>query len=221
MATEPSAAPSAAAPRADAGTARALEHLTSLLVPGERLEAHAMQRRLFALTHRRVMVAGTTARFIALSRGLFGGFHLDDVRWQDLSDAHLRVGILSATLVISAYSGAEGGELASAARGTRAMTFTGLRKDEAQAVYRLCQAQEQAWREKRRVRELEEMRAKSGGVQIGPAFAAAPPAAPGAAAGPDGGTAGARLERAREMLSKGLITDAEYEQIKAKIVSEL
>jgi hypothetical protein len=218
MATEPSAAPPAAAPGADAGTARALEHLTSLLVPGERLEAYAMQRRIFALTHRRVMVAGTTARFIALSRGLFGGFHPEDVRWQDLNDAHLRVGILSATLVISAYSGAEGGELASAARGARTMTFAGLRKDEAQAVYRLCQAQEQAWREKRRVRELEEMRAKSGGVHIASALgAAAGPAAPD----PEGATPGARLERAKEMLSKGLITDAEYEQIKAKIVSEL
>jgi Short C-terminal domain len=217
MATEPSAAPSAAAPRADAGTARALEHLNSLLVPGERLEAYAVQRRLFALTHRRVVVAGTTARFIALSRGLFGGFTPDDIRWQDLSDAQVRVGILSATLVISAYAGSEGDELASAARPTRTMTFVGLRKDEAQAVYRLCQAQEQAWREKRRVRELEEMRAKSGGVQIGAGFGGAPPPAPGA----EGGTPGARLERAREMLAKGLITDAEYEQIKAKIVADL
>jgi hypothetical protein len=33
-------------------------------------------------------------------------------------------------------------------------------------VYRVRQAQDQAWREKRRVRELEEMRAKSGGIPL-------------------------------------------------------
>jgi hypothetical protein len=37
-------------------------------------------------------------------------------------------------------------------------TFSGLRKAETQAVYRICQAQ--AWRERRRLRELEELRAK-------------------------------------------------------------
>jgi hypothetical protein len=31
----------------------------------------------------------------------------------------------------------------------------------------------------------------------------------------------ARLERAREMLDQGLLTDAEYEQVKARILSEL
>jgi hypothetical protein len=31
----------------------------------------------------------------------------------------------------------------------------------------------------------------------------------------------ARLERAKDMLRKGLITDAEFEQIKAKIVADL
>ena len=34
-------------------------------------------------------------------------------------------------------------------------------------MYRICQQHDQVWREKRRVRELEELRAKSGGVQIG------------------------------------------------------
>jgi hypothetical protein len=42
-----------------------------------------------------------------------------------------------------------------------------LRKDQAQAMYRICQQHDQVWREKRRIRELEELRAKSGGVQFG------------------------------------------------------
>jgi hypothetical protein len=93
--------------------------------------------------------------------------------------------------------------------------FPGLRKDEAQAVYRICQAQEQSWREKRRVRDLDELRAKSGGIQLGQTPVA------GGTAGEADRTPAARLERARDMLQKGLITDAEFEQIKAKIVAEL
>ena len=83
------------------------------------------------------------------------------------------------------------------------------------AGYRACQSQEQSWREKRRVRELEEMRAKSGGVHLG--------AVPGMPAG-DRDVARspeARLQRAREMLEDGLLTDAEYEQVKARILGEL
>lgn len=211
METKPTSDP---ASNVDPRAGRALEELRSLLVPGEQLEAYAIQRRLFALTRRRVIVGATTGRVIALMRGLFGGFQPEDVRWQDLHDAQLRVGIFSATLTISAYVS---NDLASASSPARAITLVGLRKAEAQAVYRLCQAQEQAWREKRRVRDLEELRAKSGGVQLAQGVAAAG----SAAAADDDKSPGARLERAREMLQKGLLTDAEYEQIKARIVADL
>jgi hypothetical protein len=94
------------------------------------------------------------------------------------------------------------------------LEFKGLRKEQAQAVYRICQAQDQAWREKRRVREREELRARSGGIQVssGPSYA---PSAGGATT-PD---AVRRLQEAKQMLDGKLITDAEYEAIKAKIVS--
>ena len=78
-------------------------------------------------------------------------------------------------------------------------------------MYRICQDQDQAWREKRRVRELEELRARSGGIQVSPG-----PAALGAAGERD---AVRRLKEAKEMLDARLITDAEYEAIKAKIIS--
>ena len=100
----------------------------------------------------------------------------------------------------------------------RVWTFTGLRKDQAQAMYRICQQHDQVWREKRRVRELEELRAKSGGVQIG--------AQGGYSSGPAANSAGEseptrRLRQAREMLEAKLISDAEFESIKAKIVAGL
>jgi hypothetical protein len=196
--------------RLDAG----VQQLRSLLLPGERLEAYAVQRRLFALVQPRLIVAATSGRFLVLDRQLLGGYTLADVRWQDLRDATMRAGIFGADLTITAL---EDSDLATADTAGRSVTYRGLRKEQAQEIYRLCQAQEQAWREKRRVRDLDELRARSGGIQLG-AAGAPHAAAPVGAAGDD---PTARLRRAREMLDAGLLTDAEFESIKARIIDGL
>jgi hypothetical protein len=214
-ATFSSSVPPAAPPPADVRLQRGLHELESILVPGERLLAYAVQRRLFALTHRRTIVGATTGRFVAITRGLFGGFTLFDVRWQDLHDAGIRVGIFGADLVVSSLATED---LATRESVGRIMGFRGLRKEQAQAVYRICQAQEQSWREKRRVRDLAELRAESGGVQIGSGFAGTGPAS---AAPSASGDPAERLRRAKEMLDSGLITDTEYESIKARVVDAL
>ena len=109
----------------DPALARVLEPLRSLLIPGEQLEAYAVQRRIFALVHRRVAIGSTTGRLISTIRGLFGGFTADDVRWQDLNDADIRVGILGATLSVTAFVTRD---LASTEGAQRTLVFTGLRK---------------------------------------------------------------------------------------------
>src|ERR1700731_3957152 len=193
------------------GLQRPLEYLRSVLIPAETREAWAVQHRLFALSHRRVLVAATSGRLIMITRPLISGFDVSDIRWQDLEEVMLRVGILAADLTIRA---GKASDLASqGSTGSRRLDFTGLRKEQAQAVYRICQAQDQAWREKRRVRELEELRARSGGIQVSGAGGYAPP---GMSGQPD---AVRRLQEAKQMLDGKLITDAEYEAIKAKIVS--
>jgi hypothetical protein len=191
----------------------ALAQLRALFVPGETMGAYAVQRRIFALNHRRLIVCATSGRFIALSRGLFGGYLPTDVRWQDLEDASISAGIFGATLTITSLAT---DDLASRGHVGRTVRIAGLRKEQAQQVYTLCQAQEQAWREKRRVRDLDELRAQSGGVQIG--------GVPGSAAASlvaAGGDPAERLRKAKEMLDGGLITDAEFESIKARVVEGL
>jgi hypothetical protein len=192
----------------------ALAQLRALLVPGETMGAYAVQRRLFALTHRRVVVCATSGRFISLTRGLFGGYAPYDVRWQDLDDASISAGMFGATLSITSLAS---DDLASRGRTGGRVAIEGLRKEQAQQVYTLCQAQEQAWREKRRVRDLDELRAQSGGVQIGGAL----PGSPAAATLPSGGDPTERLRRAKQMLDDGLITDTEFESIKARVVDGL
>ena len=199
---------------AEAGVSRALAALQSLLIPGEELETYAIQRRWFALIHRRTIVGATSGRFIVVTRGLFGDYAPQDVRWQDLQDAQVRVGVLAATLTVSVHGTAD---LASAEGPARVLRVDGLRKQEAQDVYRACQAQEQAWREKRRVRELEELRAKSGGINLAGGMSSG-----GSGTAADGSqTPAGRLQRAKEMRQQGLLTDAEFEQVKARILGDL
>ena len=194
----------------ETGVERPLAQLRSVLIPGETLEAWAIQMRLFALLHRRLLIAATSGRLVVLTRRLLGGFDVTTIRWQDLEEVTLHVGMLSAELALRAGKATDLASLG--ASGSQQVEFRGLRRDQAQAVYRICQSQDQAWREKRRVRELEELRARSGGIQVGPA-----PAALGGASGES--DAVRRLQEAKQMLDARLITDAEYEAIKAKIIS--
>jgi hypothetical protein len=216
-AMQPSSATSAPATPSndeDSRLAQAVQHLTALLVPGESLVAYAVQRRLFALTRRRMLVAATTGRLIRIERGIFGGYTPVDMRWQDIENANLRVGIFGADLTITSRGRQD---LASSGQAVGSIETPGLRKQQAEQVYRAAQAQEQSWREKRRVRDLDELRAKSGGIQLGGGV--------GSVGAGSGGAAGddplARLQRAKEMLAGGLITDSEYESIKAKIVDRM
>jgi hypothetical protein len=207
--------PAASGPQ-EPGLESAFSTLRGLLTAGETLEAWAAQHRLYALTHRRACIAATSGRFISLNRRLLGGYESADIRWQDLKETRISAGILAADLTLVAQASSDlniGSEV------NRVWTFAGLRKDQAQAMYRICQQHDQVWREKRRIRELEELRAKSGGVQIG-----------GQGSGGQfysGDSAGAeseparRLRQAREMLDAKLISDSEFESIKAKIVSGL
>ncbi|AJG19042.1 hypothetical protein RR42_m1645 [Cupriavidus basilensis] len=160
------------------------------------------------------MVAATSGRLIGINRGLIGGFTPVDIRWQDVKTANVKAGIFGSDITITALTQpdlASGGTV-------RTFQFTGLRKADAQAVYRACQAQEQAWREKRRLRELEELRAKSGGFQ---AESPRDVSFGSDEAGSGKGDLTARLKRAKEMLDSGLISDSEYETIKAKVISEI
>jgi hypothetical protein len=194
------------------GLERALEQLRSVLIPSESLEAWAVQRRVFALAHRRLLLAATSGRLILITRKLLGGFDVSDIRWQDLEEVTLRVGMFAADLLVRAGRATDFASQSS--QGSQRFEFQGLRKEQAQAVYRICQAQDQSWREKRRVRELEELRARAGGIQVTPGLPGG--YAAGAATQSD---AVRRLQEAKQMLDGKLITDAEYEAIKAKIVS--
>lgn len=190
---------------------KALDHLNSVLVSGETLEAWAIQRRLFALTNRRILIAATSGRFIQIKRGLLGGFDMVDFRWQDLGDAKIKVGIFGADIFMKIFGSTD---LAISKDSDQVLILPGFRKVQAEKIYRLAQAQDQSWREKRRIRELEELRAKSGGVTIGSSMGSQQ-------TGNASEDAVTKLQQAKQMLENKLITDSEFESIKARIISGL
>ncbi len=189
---------------------KSLEYLKSVLVEGEIVNAWAIQRRIFALTHRRILIAATSGRFLVIKRGLLGGFELTDLRWQDLGEIYIKVGIFGADLSLKNFGESD---LAMGKASAKDIILEGFRKEQAEKIYRMAQAQDQSWREKRRIRELEELRAKSGGVNVGNLT--------GGQAGNAADDSMTRLQKAKEMLDNKLITDSEYESIKARIISGL
>ena len=212
-----------AANPSDRGASTALDEVKTLLTSGEQLVASAIQHRIYALTRRRWIAAATTGRFIFLRRRLLGGYDPLAIRWQDLKEVTITVGMFTATLAVS-YS-ANMSDAASDEAAFETLDVSGLRKAQAQALYRECQSQEQSWREKRRVRAMEEARARSGATQIATGVYPQPAPQP-ALAEPQIAHAAEespaqRLARAKEMMAQGLITDAEYEAIKARIVGSL
>jgi hypothetical protein len=190
---------------------KALEHLNSVLVKGETLEAWTIQRRLFALTHRRILIAATSGRFIKIQRGLLGGFEMIDFRWQDLGDARIKVGVFGADIFVKIFSSSD---LAISENSALELILNGFRKEGTEQIYRLVQAHDQSWREKRRIRELEELRAKSGGITLGNSSGIQQ-------AGNTSEDAVSKLQQAKQMLDNKLITDSEYESIKARLISGL
>jgi len=194
--------------------AEMLVSLNSILIEGETLQAWAIQRRIFALTGRRALVAVTSGRLIIMLRRLLGGFNLMDFRFQDLREVRIGVGIFGASL---SFSTGTPSDLCIASAHDRRLVCLGLRKQQAREAYRVCQAEEQAWREKRRIRELEEMRARSGAVRISTAGDTFAPPTPGL----QSSDPMQRLQSARQMLETKLISDAEFESIKARIVNQL
>ncbi|HEV3223520.1 MAG TPA: PH domain-containing protein [Puia sp.] len=201
-----------AAQTQDLNIDKAIQHLKSVLVSGETLDAWSVQVRLFALTHRRMLIAATTGRFIVIKRSLFGGFEMNDFRWQDLGDVKLKVGIFGADIYIKKFGSTD---LAMNKNASDYLSLTGFKKDQTENIYRLAQAQDQAWREKRRVRELEELRAKSGGYNLTTMQTGIP------VTNNSSEDSLSRLQKAKAMLDNKLITDSEFETIKARIISGL
>lgn len=178
--------------------------LQSILMKDEIVVASGLQQRLFALFTRRMLVAITSSRLIEIRRSLLGGFDMKDYQWKDLRDAHMSENIIpnifGAKLELVVRSGNED------------ITINGLPSSIASTIYSHAQAQEQEWEEKNRIRDLEEKRAMSGASVVNVSGQGASKS--------EEGDLFASLEKAKKLFDNGVISDAEYQELKAKIISK-
>lgn len=187
--------------------AKAFESLKTTLMKDESLIAHAIQHRVFALWSRRWVVGITPSRIIFIKRGLIGGFEMSDIQWKDLRDVTIEQN------AIPTYCGSNLTFKAVSDGADASMVILGIPEAVAPRIYATAQAEEQAWEEKRRVRAMEEKRAAAGGVTV-----QAPAAGEYRAAGAKSRVL-EEIESAKRLLDTGAISDAEYQEMKSKILS--
>ena len=179
---------------AEGRAAKAQAQLERILMTGETLIVAAPQHRVFALFKRRAVLAITSSRVLTLQRGLIGGFRMVDMQWKDLKDVRIEQNILDQLC---------GSNLAfdHLSQPQMAVAVDGVPSEVATAMYGRGQSEEQAW--------LEEMRAQAGGVTVGTMT--------------DAGGGGSErivddIQRAKSLLDSGAISDAEFQEMKAKIL---
>ena len=189
--------------------------LLDYLIEGESIIVKGLDTRPFALFKRRQIFAVTNSRIIRLERGLLGGFEMLDYQWKDLKDAQISEN------VFPSITGST-------------LTFTFQANSEepievypeievASKAYRHSQQEEQAWEEKRRIRDMEEKRAKSGGVFIGQG------SNPIQSNNPINDNQDKQQKRKvdisdelfklKKLLDEGVLSDAEFQEMKSKVLS--
>ena len=186
---------------------KASQQLSTTLMDGEYIEAEAIQHRVFALWNRRATIGITASRILVVNRGLFGGFKMVDIQWKDLENATIEQNVLpnlcGSNLKFKHLN-----------NGAGRIEVYGVESDIAAVIYSKSQSQEQAWEEKRRVRRIEEVRAAAGGVVVhnGPAANATPSLV-------GGNRMLEEITKAKALLDAGAVSDAEFQEMKAKILS--
>ena len=191
-------------------TRKAIEKLDGTLMKDERIIHKGIDKRPFALFSRRSVFAVTNSRIINLQRGLIGGYTMRDYQWKDLEDAKISENVLpeicgsTLTFTFSQFP--------------LIMVYPDLKT--ASDIYKVAQLQEQAWEEKRRIREMEETRAQAGGISIGNT---ATPSPTGSTSNNDKSMSTSdiadELLKIKELLDKGILSDVEFQEIKSKILS--
>ena len=189
---------------------KAMDKLDNSLMKDEAIIHKGIDKRPFALFSRRSVFAVTNSRIINLKRGLLGGYEMRDYQWKDLKDAQISENVLpdicGSTLTFTFF------------QSPWIIVYPDFKT--ASEIYKVAQLQEQAWEEKRRVRDMEETRAQAGGISIGNTTSPSP-------TGISGGNYKSvstsdiadELIKIKELLDKGILSDVEFQEMKSKILS--
>jgi hypothetical protein len=200
--------------------------LTDLLTTGEDILYIAVQKKplvnilpdCIAITNKRILF------FTPANLGL--SIKFVDFVWKDIVDVYTKEEIIGAIFSVKTTGGAE-------------MGVDYLPKVQARKLYQYAQERKEAEREARRLRDLEEKRAESGGLQFespsniaafqqatAPVATPAPAPAPvvheePVAAAPKPDELTEKLKKLRTLFDNGLISQEEYNSKKLELLSDL
>ena len=189
---------------------KAMDKLDNTLMKDEAIIHKGIDKRPFALFSRRSVFAVTNSRIINLKRRLLGGYEMSDYQWKDLKDAQISENVLpdicGSTLTFTFF------------KSPSIIVYPDLKT--ASEIYKVAQLQEQAWEEKRRIREMEETRAKAGGISIGNTAAPSPSGLSGSNdKAMSTSDIAEELIKIKDLLDKGILSDVEFQEMKSKILS--
>ena len=160
-----------------------------------------------ALFHAKDAVMTTENRLLFLRRHWFGAITCKDVQWLDVIDVHIKQHVFSSSLICRLEN-----------QSRIAMHY--LHRERAARLYRMCQQREQDWRERRRIRSMEEDYARSGGVRLDmPTTGLNPPQTPAAAADSPGPRI--QLEELQRLFEDSHLNEAEYQAKRTEIINRL
>ena len=193
---------------------KANSKLLDYLMKDEAIIVKGLDTRPFAMFSRRQIFAITNSRIIRLKRRLVGGFDMLDYQWKDLKDAQISENVFptitGSTLTFTFHANSD----------EPIEVYPDI--EVASEAYRHSQQEEQAWEEKRRVRDMEEKRAESGGVFIGQA------SNPSQLNNSEIGSKDKQkrnvdiadeLFKLKKLLDEGILSDAEFQEMKSKVLS--
>ncbi len=186
--------------------AQVAKDVRTILTPNETIAYIAHQNRT-AFGQKKDAAVATNNRIILYRPHRFGRLEFHDFLWEDVRDVTIAEKVWSSQFTCVTTD-------------DRTLQLGGLVKEQARTLYAFCQQKEQEWRERRRVRQMEEERARAGGVQVTlPSAGGTPPAGEAAAGSAEDPVAA--LAKAKQLFDQELISEAEYETLKAKILSTL
>ena len=178
---------------------KAYDRIIDLLTTGEIVEYIAVAMHVPGF-HSPDCVVATSRRFMVVRQKIFGRMSFQDFLWVDLRDAKLREGVMSAEVSFSTTDG-------------QVVKIDYLPKVQARKVYSYCQQREEAARELRRERQLEDKRAAANSVNV---TTAQPASLQQTADDPI-----QKLSKLKQMVDAGLIEQDEYNTAKARILEAM
>jgi len=183
---------------------KVITKINELLTKDEKVEYVAVQKKP-AVNLSPASIALTNKRIIFCRPKSFGlTMDFQDFLWKEIADCHMKEGILGATFTVKIIKG--GG----------IVSLDYLPKSQARLLYRYAQEREEEMDEYRRQRELEDSRARAGG-----GITVNTPTSENNKQSEKINDPVANLNKLKQLLEQDLISQQEFDDKKAEILSKM